>query len=124
MSQWDPRPLGRIEGGISDGIEVVDPRKHWGINPSNFSRRQLERMTDPYGRGSKWLASLTDDVKFDLIREVLEANGAKMNTAGRPATYQSQPQRDFVGISAGHLVRSIEVSFDGRRYAHGYPCEP
>jgi hypothetical protein len=124
MAQWDPKILGIISTGVSRGIEVVDFRKHWGIDPRNHTPEQLQRMTDPLGRGSKWLVSLSGDAKFEMIRQVIEMNGASVSLAGQPRIYRSNVQRTAVGMSNGRLVASFEVRFDGRRYAHAYPCDP
>lgn len=47
-SMPDPRQLGII-GGVSDAIVVVDHRKHWGIDPSDFEPEQLRRIRNPRG---------------------------------------------------------------------------
>jgi hypothetical protein len=123
MAQWDPRILGVIPDRIGRGIEVVDFRKHWGIDPHHYTPDQLQRLTNPLGRGSKWLASLSDPVKFEMIWRVLEVNGASMNLGGQPRIYRSTAQPHPVGVSHGRLMNSFEVRFDGRRYAPAYPCD-
>ena len=105
---------------MSHGIEIVDPRKHWPIDPTKYDPRELEDRTDPEGWGSKWLAGITPQDRFEMIKRVLEDNGACL---GVPGTYAGAPGRVSIGVSGGQFVRTIEVRFDGR-YAHGYPCPP
>ena len=124
MAQWDPRVLGVISTGFAQGIEIVDFRKHWGIDPGTYTPAQLQRITDPLGRGSKWLVSLSSTTKFEVIREVLEANGASVNSAGQPRIYRGSIHQFAVGVSSGRFVNSFEVRCDGRRYACAYPRDP
>jgi hypothetical protein len=118
------RLLGRVNGGVSDGIEVVDLQKHWGIDPARFPPHELTRLTNPKRFGSKWLSTLTSPVKFEMIRQVLDANEATVSLAGSPRLYRSQPQTEPIGIVNGQPVKTFIVSFDGRRWAHAYPSDP
>lgn len=116
------RWLGVIRGGVSDGIQVIDSPKHRGFNPSRYHDPwELQRDTDPLDRGSKWLPTVSDQERFELIRQVLEAHRARLN--GPRGVYRSEPQPRPVGVSRGRPVHSVEVRFDGRQ-AHGYPCDP
>lgn len=115
-------PTWRIPSGVSSGIEIHDHPKHWAIDPEKYQNpRQLKRMTDPYGRGSKWLPHVTREQRFTFVRQVLEAAGVALD--GPPGTYSATVSDEPIGISDGVRVRSVEVQFYGR-YAHGYPCAP
>lgn len=115
------RSLGIIPDGPCAGIEVIDLSKHRGIDPAKYTGPHRLRVdTDPYGRGSKWLATMTDEMHFDLVKRVLEAGAA---TLGGPKRVYRLTVDQSVGVTAGHLVSSVEVRFDGR-YAHGYPGPP
>lgn len=118
MPRFFPR---RIVGGVSDGVTVVDLPKHRPIDPSRYSPREVQVLTQSLGKGSKWLLSVSEQEQFDLIREVLERNGVRL---GDPrGVYRGKVESRAVGVSDGQLVSTIEVRFDGN-YAHGYPCPP
>lgn len=120
MHRGHPRVLGQFSGGSLDGIVVVDPMKHWPIDPSKYTTRQLEIHTDPLGAGSKWLVGVSPEERLRLVREVLEYNNACFGQRGR---FLGPRQSDPIGVSHGHRVHTVEVRLDGR-YAHGYPSPP
>jgi hypothetical protein len=114
------RHLGKISAGSAAGIEVVHLAKHAGVDPDRYTGANRLRIdTDPFGRGSKWLDTITDAEHFDLVRRVLEGAGAQLGTRG---IYRMTFEH-HVGVTGGRLVSTLEVRFDGR-YAHGYPCPP
>lgn len=111
-----------IVGGCASGIEIQESPKHRGIDPAKFKdAKRLQIETDPYGRGSKWLASISFDQQVRMIQDVLEANGVQYGDPNQK--YIDGPYPDAIGVSNGRFVHSIEVRFYGR-CAHGYPREP
>jgi len=78
MRERDPRPSGTIERGISQGINIVENRKHAAIDPDKHSPKDLARLTNPSGYGSKWLKGISDEAKRELIWHALERKGVRI----------------------------------------------
>src|SRR5687768_1334886 len=117
-----PRSLGLIQAGVSTGIEILQYRKHGRVDPSEYaSAALLRRDTNPRGRGSKWLHTISEQEEFDLVVAVLESHGIVLGAMR--GQFKGAPRANAVGVSNGNLVHSVQVEFDGR-YAHGFPSEP
>lgn len=118
-----PGWLGRIDDGISEGIDIYDLLpKHRRIDPSTYrNQRDLLRDTAALGRGSKWLNTVSREEQFDSIRRILIEHRVQRDSPAR--VVRGGPFPRPVGVCDGQIVSSIEVRY-ASGVAHGYPCPP